>query len=172
MNAQSLYRKAKAAPVLMFAALSAVAFHIKAAPTVSGAVLGEGSSTLTIVGAGFGQKSRAAPILLDKLDTSYENGAENSAYQILDHGDKVPTYSESSSSIWAAASSGAWESVRPVVTSAHQPRHEQSKEHYFLQGQNSTLGNPVAYGGQTGWNTPIDNKQLYVSWWYKPKYPF
>ncbi|MDX5388110.1 MAG: hypothetical protein LPK15_15235 [Alteromonadaceae bacterium] len=171
MNAQSLYRKAKAAPVLMFAALSAVAFHINAAPTVSGAVLGEDSSTLTIVGTGFGQKPQAAPILLDKLDTSYENGAVNSAYQILEHGDKVPTASESNFSIWAAGSSGAWESVRPAVTSSHQPRHDESKEHYFLRGQNSTLGNPVAHGGQTGWNTPTDDKQLYVSWWYKPKFP-
>lgn len=171
MKTQNLYPKAKTTPVLVLAALFTVAPHIQADPTINGAMLGEEASTLTIVGTGFGQKSQAAPILLDNLDTSYENGVVNPAYQMLDHGDKIPTSSESSYSIWAAASSGAWGSVRPVVTSTHQQRHDQSKEHYFLQGKNSTLGNPVAYGDQTGWNTPTDVRQLFISWWYKPKFP-
>lgn len=147
-------------------------FSASAAPTISSMEIDETqqNTKVTLTGSGFGEKTQAAPILFDKVDASYENGILNESYQMLTDGSKVPSSSsEGQAPVWAGVSSGAWGSFPPEITT-QSPRHDKSGKHYLLLGHNSTIGNPVAYGGKSGWDTPIDNKQLYVSWWFKPKY--
>lgn len=153
--------------------LTLVSAFVNAAPTItatSAEETADGRILVTVQGSGFGTKEQAAPVLVDYVDKSYEYGKLNDAYSKLGHGDKVPATTDGEPSIWAAVSSGAWGSVPPYINSTQPPRHQSSSEHYLLTGHNSTLGNPVAYGGLSGWDTPKDNHQLYVSWWYKPAY--
>lgn len=159
---------------LIFSALSySVSSGSFAAPVISSAVFKESSSngaTITVSGSGFGEKRQAAPVLLDRVEESYENGTVNEAFQSITHGTKVPSTSKGKQSIWAGVTSGAWGSFTPEIVSQQAVRHDSSRKHYLLLGHNSTVGNPVAYGGDSGWDTPVDNNQLYVSWWFKPKY--
>ena len=173
MNSQYTCARRKVVISLLTVMISTASMNVVSAPQISSVTISDSSGdrpTITIQGSGFGEKEQAAPILFDQLDESYENGTINESFRALEHGDKIPTTSNGQASIWAAASSGAWGSFPPEVTTQHNQRHDQSKKHYLLLGHNSTIGNPVAYGGRSGWETPIDNKQLYVSWWYKPKY--
>lgn len=173
MNTRFLFPQNGAHAMLAAISISAISFSSMAAPAITSVTLEDSQNeqpTITIQGSGFGNKSQAAPILFDQVDVSYENGTINKDYLSLTHGDKVPSTSSGQPSIWAGVSSGAWGSFTPEVTTKHPPRHIDSSEHYLLLGHNSTVGNPVAYGGNSGWDTPTDNKQLYVSWWFKPKY--
>jgi len=152
---------------------SSVCMGLSASPQVTSVTISEREGEpekLIIQGIGFGSKEQAAPVLFDQLDASFENGTLNKAFQSLEHGDKIPSTTMGQDSIWAGVSSGAWDSFTPEVTTQAPPRHKGSKKHYLLLGHDSTIGNPVAYGGDSGWKTPTDNKQLYVSWWFKPKY--
>ncbi|KPQ30433.1 MAG: IPT/TIG domain [Marinobacter excellens HL-55] len=173
MNSQHTCAKRKVIVSLLTVMISTASMNVVSAPQISSVTISDSSGdrpTITIQGSGFGEKKQAAPILFDQLDVTYENGKLNESFQSLEDGEKIPATSNNQSSIWAAVSSGAWGSFPPEVTTQHDPRHEQSKEHYLLLGHNSTIGNPVAYGGVSGWDTPVDNTQLYVSWWFKPKY--
>jgi hypothetical protein len=145
----------------------------EAAPAISSSTSeasAGGNTTITIQGSGFGEKAKAAPVLFDQVDASYENGIPNLNYQALTDGTTVPSATQGQPSVWADVSSGAWGSVPPKIISSQTARHENSSEQYLMPGQNSTIARPVAYGGASGWDTPVDNTQLYVSWWYKPKY--
>ena len=173
MNSQHTCTKRKVVISLLTLMISTVSMNVVSAPQISSVTISDSSGdrpTITIQGSGFGEKKQAAPILFDQLDVAYENGKLNESFQSLRDGDKIPATSNGQDSIWAAVSSGAWGSFTPEVTSKHSQRHDQSKEHYLLLGHNSAMGNPVAYGGISGWETPTDSQQLYVSWWYKPKY--
>lgn len=152
---------------------SAMSLPATASPTIHSATIqasDNNEQVIVIQGLGFGDKKQAAPVLMDFVDASYEGGLVENSYQLLTDGQKVPVASKGEDSIWATAASGAWGSFPPEVTSAYTPRHEDSTEQYLLVGHTSFLGNPVAYGGESGWDTPTDNKQLYVSWWFKPAY--
>lgn len=127
-------------------------------------------STITITGSGFGSKPQAAPILYDTVDAAYENGVLNPRHSQLSNGDLILGTNENPDSIWAGPSNTAFGSSRVQVTSDRPTRHANSSEHYYFKGFNGFVGKPVAYGGKSGFDTPVDEPQLYVSWWYKPKY--
>lgn len=171
MNTQTLYEFTKLvarAIVISVASMTVMEAHAK--PVLNGGDLSDSRTTLQIFGSGFGEKAQAAPILVDSVEKSFENGVLNREYQSLEPGQKVPVAKENGVSIWATGSSGAWGSVRPEISSSGSQRHQQSSRNYYLQGHSSSLGNPVAYGGISGWETPVDERQLYISWWYRPKY--
>jgi hypothetical protein len=146
-----------------------------AAPTINGVQtppldeLTQGS-TITITGSGFGSKAQAAPILYDMVDAAYENGVLNNKHSELNDGDPILRTSADPDSIWGLASNGAQGNSIVEITSARVPRHSSSTEHYYFKGFSGYVGWPVAYGGQSGEETPVDESKLYVSWWYKPKY--
>lgn len=127
-------------------------------------------STITITGSGFGSKPQAAPILYDTVDAAYENGVLNPRHSQLSNGDLILGTNENPDSIWAGPSNTAFGASRVQVTSDRPTRHANSSEHYYFKGFNGFVGKPVAYGGKSGFDTPVDEPQLYVSWWYKPKY--
>ena len=164
----------KGALALVTGVLAAtLSFSSMAAPAITSVIVEDPESddtTITVQGSGFGEKSQAAPILFDQVDSSYENGTLNENYQTLTDGAKVPATGQGQPSIWSAVSSGAWGSFPPEIASQYTPRYNNSGKHYLMLGHNSTVGNPVAYGGNSGWETPVDNTQLYVSWWFRPKY--
>lgn len=171
--ATNCLRTPKITTLLLTAMVSMNSISVLAVPKIQSATITKsetGDQIVTIKGTGFGEKPQAAPILFDHVDTSYENGIINTEYQKLTNGDKVPAASKGQPSVWAGVSSGAWGSFTPEIASDESQRHDQSQENYLLLGHNSTIGNPVAYGGTSGWDTPVDNKQLYVAWWFKPKY--
>ena len=127
-------------------------------------------STITITGSGFGSKAQAEPILYDTVDAAYENGVLNLKHSQLSNGDLILSTNENPDSIWAGPSSTAFGASRVQVSSDRPTRHTNSSEHYYFKGFNGFVGKPVAYGGKSGFGTPADEPQLYVSWWYKPKY--
>lgn len=121
---------------------------------------------LTIVGAGFGAKADPAPVLVDYVSEAYEHGELNTAYSGFDDGQIIEPVSDQPSSRWAAATS-----ILPVrYDTDSTPRHRFDVARYHLFGENVWLGRPVAYGGVSGWDTPTNNNQLYLSWWVKVDY--
>lgn len=139
-------------------------FHVQADPVVSTVILQEGAQgsagQISVFGSGFGNKAQAAPVLVDHVDVAYENGLRNSIYSDVDGSEAVIRSSNSSASLWEKSSFN----VR--VDNTRAKRHSASQAQYFFEGENNFLGWPNAYGGSS---TPTDNRQLYVSWWYKPK---
>lgn len=138
---------------------------VYAAPEIS-SVVSEGSSTndvkrVSVFGAGFGEKSQASPVLIDRVDVAYENGQLNDVYSNVTDSELVTRSSDSSESLWEKSSLGV------SISTTRSPRHQTSDAHYYFEGENNFLGWPNAYGGA---ETPVDNKQIYLSWWYKPKF--
>lgn len=125
----------------------------------------EQGTKVSILGSGFGTKEIAAPVLIDYVDTSYEYGVENDLNSNLADMSLVPTtFGGDKNAVWAT-SKGDF-----LYTTQGQHRHPSAGASYFFEGKNTWIGRPVSYGGSSGWDTPVDNSQLYVSWWYKNKY--
>lgn len=139
-------------------------------PSVSGVSLVDAAkveqgATLLISGQNFGSKDVAAPVLFDRVDHAFENGKLNNTHSSLSDGSKIPIgRNGDQGAVWATRTDGFLFSTK----SDH--RHDYANASYHLFGENAWVGGPVAYGGPTGWDTPTDNPQLYVSWWYKNKY--
>ncbi len=139
-----------------------------ATPVITGTNVVEsfdGGLTIQVQGSGFGSKQQAAPVLLDRVEKAYENGIENAFHSSITAGEFLLDTELKASAVWTATSD-----YGIYVTGDRPPRHIGSEKHYYFQGANKHFGNPAAYGGASGWDTPEDNNQLYVAWWYKPKY--
>lgn len=119
---------------------------------------------LVIEGAGFGEKEDAAPVLFDHVSYAYENGVRNDAHSHVRDMEPFPIASENKNAIWVNRKSNVF------YATSRPKRHEFVNGSYYLKGADAWFGLPVAYGGISGWDTPTDNTQLYVSWWYKNRY--
>lgn len=152
--------------VVISGALLTLSFQALGAPAVSSVVINEGEQDrkrqISVFGNGFGSKAQPAPILVDHVDVAYENGVKNNVYADIDGSEVVVRSSDSNESLWEKSS------LDMRVDSTRPKRHGASTSHYYFEGENSILGWPNAYGGNS--DTPIDNRQLYLSWWYKPKF--
>ena len=99
----------KGALALVTGVLAAtLSFSSMAAPAITSVIVEDPESddtTITVQGSGFGEKSQAAPVLFDQVDSSYENGTLNENYQTLTDGAKVPATGKGQPSIWSAVSS-------------------------------------------------------------------
>lgn len=146
--------------IFFLSGLFGLPFHVEADPVVSEVVLHDKMNRISVFGAGFGSKKQAAPILVDRVDIAYENGTKNSVYSHVEGSEAVTRSTDSSESLWEKSSFNVY------VNSTRVKRHSASRSHYFFEGENNFLGWPNAYGGS---DTPADNRQLYLSWWYKPK---
>lgn len=139
-------------------------------PSVSGVSLVDSDkvkqgSTLLITGRNFGSKETAAPVLFDRVDHAFEYGKLNRAHSTLSDGGEIPGGRKGDEgAVWASKTEGF------LFSTESDHRHTYANASYYLIGENAWVGGPVAYGGETGWDTPTDNPQLYVSWWYKNKY--
>lgn len=156
--------------IMAFFAFSTVSSGSIADPEIfglrSGSDLRHGAS-VSVQGRGFGSKSQSAPVLVDYVDSAFENGASNFTYSAFENGRTIQAASDFPDSLWGAATS-----VLPVrfnKTPSH-ARHPYDYARYHLYGENVWLGRPVAYGGSSGWDTPTNNPQLYLSWWVKVEY--
>lgn len=161
----STYRSNQNKAILLFlGGLSFLPFQAQANPSVSTVVVEEGmegiATGLSVFGNGFGSKKQAAPVLVDRVEVAYENGERNSVYSSVDGSELVIRSSNSNESLWEKSS------LNVHVDQTRVKRHKASRAHYFFEGENNFLGWPNAYGGS---DTPTDNRQLYLSWWYKPK---
>lgn len=152
-------------PVLIFATAIGLTPMAQAVPAISSVVTNldssEGQSRITVYGSGFGEKVQAAPVLVDHAEVAYENGVQNSVYSGVDSTELVTRSSSSSESLWEKSS------LNVAIDATREERHGGSSSHYFFKGENGFLGWPNAYGGS---ETPVDNRQIYLSWWYKPKF--
>lgn len=133
------------------------------------AVMSEGQltqgSTLRISGGDFGVKSQANPVLFDFASHAFERGELNMVMSSVGHGMLIHEAIESlEDRVWVAMT----KNVR--INHKDNLRHGHSGSSYLLQGENTWLGRPKAYGGVTGWDTPTDDQQLYVGWWVNMKY--
>lgn len=125
----------------------------------------EQGATLLISGQNFGSKRDAAPVLVDRVDHAFENGKLNEKHSTLSDDTNIPlARSGDQGAVWATKTDGF------LFSTTGDHRHPYAKASYHLIGENAWVGGPVAYGGPTGWDTPTDNPQLYVSWWYRNKY--
>ncbi len=121
---------------------------------------------LIVHGKNFDSKPNGWPILVDYVSHAYQRGELTRFSDILKDMQAIPIASEAPSSRWAANSTDS-----AVVFSTTRPkRHAFDAAGYLMRGNNSWLGRPTSYGGISGWNTPVDNPYLYVSWWVKFKY--
>lgn len=133
--------------------------------SLEGAEKIENKASVRITGSGFGSKARAAPVLIDFANHAYEKGKLNTAHSLINGTSNLPLgVNGEDGAVWSTSTSSFY------YSSSAQPRHQYSDGAYFLDGENAWVGRPVAYGGAEGWNTPTDNPQTYVSWWYKNKY--
>ncbi len=153
--------------LLIFIAAPSMVF---ATPVIRGLESGgatiQHGAELTIQGAGFGDKVDAPPVLVDYVENAFENGKENRVYSNYEDGKVIEAASDNPESLWGASTSDL-----PVrYDTKSQPRHPHDKARYRLYGENVWLGRPVAYGGVSGWDTPTNNPQLYLSWWVKVDY--
>jgi hypothetical protein len=148
---------------------------LAAPPLVSAVEISEARAVdgqqLLIEGAGFGiRPGEAAPVLMDFAEYAYENGVLNEHHMDFIQGQDVKRVNADPDTLWIKSSVEA----TPVAI-ARPPRLERlasgrldfSEAHYLMEGANSFLGWPAAYGG---FDTPVDNQRLYVSWFMKPKY--
>lgn len=125
----------------------------------------EQGGILLISGQNFGSKDAAAPVLIDRVDHAYEYGDLNTTHSSLGDGGHIPLgRNGDQGALWATKTDGF------LFSKNSDHRHLYAKASYYLDGENAWVGGPVAYGGPTGFETPTDNPQLYVSWWYKNKY--
>jgi hypothetical protein len=124
-------------------------------------------SVITLSGKGFGQKPTAAPVFVDYVEETYEYGKPRSVYSNFEDGTIIEPASSDPQSLWAATTSSL-----PVRYDSEKvnARHQFDEARYHFYGENSWLGRPVIYGGESGWDTPYNNPQIYVSWWVKVDY--
>lgn len=153
--------------ILAASSILAVSFNAVANPvvenvTANGLVHGD---VITIQGKGFGSKAQAAPVLYDMGAVTYENGKLSSKQSGF--ADFQEVSSDGAGGVWAKPSNGTFGSSIPSVTFSRDKRYKEVPSHYYFTGHKGYLGWPSAYGGA---DTPVDNSQLYVAWWYKPKY--
>ncbi|MBU2955607.1 hypothetical protein [Marinobacter sp. F3R08] len=152
------------APLILLA-FSAFWLPAYAEPEISSSALVEniqsGTKNILVYGSGFGTKSQAAPVLVDRVEVAYENGQLSALHSAVDAAQVVLRSSDSNESLWEKSS------LNIDVDTSRASRHSASSSHYYFEGENNFLGWPNAYGGT---NTSVDNRQLYLSWWYKPKF--
>lgn len=157
------FSRAKALAVLL--AFSGLGLPAHAAPEISSVVLDDslssGAKHILVFGNGFGTKNQASPVLVDRVDVAYENGQLNTLNSGTSASEVVIRSSDSNESLWEKSS------LSVGINTTRASRHPASSSHYYFEGENNFLGWPNAYGGS---NTPVDNRQLYLSWWYKPKF--
>jgi hypothetical protein len=122
---------------------------------------------VTVTGTGFDEKLQPMPIMYDLTDKAYLNGVLNNHQSSFAEGQAVLRSNMDVNSLWAKPSNNSVTSKAPTVTYAMPHRNVHINSHYKFEGPNSFLGWPVVYGGS---ETPLNNNQLYVSWWYKPLY--
>lgn len=135
------------------------------APTISN------GSSISLTGSSFGTKisNQAAPILFDHVNEAYENGVLNTHQSSFTDGQKIALLATDPQSLWAGGtvdgSLGA--GLAPKLTKSLPGRGPNDLAHYVMNGIDSNLGWPTAYGGHS---TPPGNKKLYVAWYLKVKY--
>ena len=124
---------------------------------------------LVVEGSGFGERpGQAPPVLMDFAEYAYENGVLNDHHASFSHGQEIQRPNTDPETLWVKPQVGSTLEVSaPVLDRLANDRLESSEAHYFMKGANSFLGWPKAYGG---FDTPVDNSQLYVAWFMKPKY--
>ncbi|MCL7945690.1 hypothetical protein [Marinobacter sp. ATCH36] len=152
-------------PVLGLSGIFCMAGQVLAQPSIGSVSLDSNDSKLLdsiiVMGSGFGSKTQSAPVLFDQVEDAYENGRRNEVYSNVDDGELVIRSSDPTISLWEKSS------LAIMIDSGRAPRYPSSQAHYYFEGENNFLGWPNAYGG---FETPVDNKKLYISWWYKPKF--
>lgn len=119
------------------------------------------SSRLRIIGTGFDDKANAPAVLFDQVSRAYQNGNLNDIHASLNEGDSLPIGVDGDEgALWST-------STETVSYSTNGPkRYKKADASYALDGENAWVGGVVPYGGPGGWDTPTDNSQLYVSWWF------
>jgi hypothetical protein len=115
-------------------------------------------SIVNVSGTGFGDKTQSTPVLYDFGDFAYENGVRNDHQSSFSEVARISRANADPDSLWYKPSSQG-----PILT-RESARHPYSARAYRHDAGNNFLGWPQAYGGQS---TPVNNEQLYVSWWYK-----
>jgi len=126
----------------------------------------ENDNIITVSWIDFWIKTQSAPVLWDYGDDVYEKGVYNNIRENTIDNTTIwrpdIIYEKSSIENFNSASDA------PVFKRDFSERHTWVNAHYFLPTGNSFVGWPNTYGGAL--NTPTDNQQLYVSWWFKEKY--
>lgn len=123
------------------------------------------AAKVRIAGMNFGTKENAAPVLIDYVDEAFEYGKQNDVNSRLDDMSSIPTGLDGDAgAVWATST----DDFRYTTEGQH--RHSRAEASYYFKGENNWVGRPVSYGGASGWETPVDNPQLYLSWWYKNKF--
>lgn len=123
-----------------------------------------------VVGDNFGLKAGWAghpAILFDMVETTYEGGVENTHHSTFTDGQRIERPDTDPDTIWTKPTLDGPINRAPVLTRSRTQRTDYSRAHYLMSGDNSFIGWPSAYGGQS---TPVDQNRLYTSWWHKPKY--
>lgn len=126
---------------------------------------------MKISGKGFGSKSQAAPVLYDIVSEAFQNGVKSTPYASLPDGAVLqrPAAGDTSA-VWQKPSVKVGDASAPLIVKGSRPtRHANVKAQYYVHGTNGFVGWPMAYGGS---NTPVDNHELYVSWWLKHRFNF
>ncbi len=118
--------------------------------TISGNI--NHGSSVTIGGTGFGNKDQASPRLWDTVDNQ-------SSYSDLNEGQAIPTGSSDPYSI------NTYNDPDSVKYSSSGTRHSRLSAQYEAS-RNGYMQWPRATGGEGG--APSDQRQLYVSFWFKP----
>lgn len=156
--------------LLSLALLLGFSGYAFAEPVISQVSLVEGDrieheAKVKILGNGFGSKANASPVLIDYVDQAFEYGKRVDPNSGLGDMSRIPMgVTDDPSAIWATSTSSF------LYSTKSEKRHNNSSALYFLDGENAWVGRPLAYGGSSGWETPTDNPQLYVSWWYKNRF--
>ena len=123
---------------------------------------------LVIEGDEFGiRPGQVAPVLMDFADYAYENGIANDHQADFIQGQEIERVTSDPDTLWVKPSVSGVVARAPLLDKMSGDLLEYSGAHYLMEGANSWLGWPQAYGG---FNTPVDNQKLYVSWFMKPKY--
>ncbi|MGP4843271.1 hypothetical protein ACTXGQ_03995 [Marinobacter sp. 1Y8] len=150
----------------------ALSLSVSAAPSIQNATINGGlsdGSVVELTGIGFGNRQYSAhPILFDFGDRAYENGKLNTHGSQLD--EAVPILGNDkgdTDSLWSKPSFAGETARAPILTESDIGQNLGQGRHYLMEGPNSYLGWPNAYGGS---DTPIDHHTFYVSWYIKVKY--
>jgi hypothetical protein len=99
---------------------------------------------------------------------AYENGLLNLHQSRFAHRQPVLRDDKDPDTLWVKPSVESGEVGKPVlVVKPEFGRIPSSEAHYLMEGANSFVGWPSAYGGV---DTPVDQDQIYVSWYMRPKY--
>lgn len=124
---------------------------------------------LLIEGAGFGaRQGPVSPVLMDFAEYAFERGMLNEHQRDFTEAQAVERVKPDPETLWVKPSVGSsLEASAPRLQKLVADRLDLSDAHYLMEGANSFLGWPAAYGG---FETPVDNTKLYVAWFMKPKY--